>query len=294
MPAGLLAEHGAVSAAGGHGDGRGCARALRGRARHGGHRRRGAGWRQRRQAGRARMYWRGCAPGPPAAASSIAVLAIDREGNKRAAALRCAGARAGRGRGRVASTLTARGGVVTAGERIHVIGIAGSGAAGTALLTAARRMAVDGRLRSRCALALHAAARSGRRPHGSSVMIPPTWTAWTGSRSPRRCALVPDLPELVAAQSGAAGRAWQALLGELMAAEGRIGLAVTGTHGKSTTTALLGHLLIDGRHGPDRRGRRVHEGLGRDRAAGEAVRRSWSRRTSSATTSSTTSPPVRS
>ena len=28
-----------------------------------------------------------------------------------------------------------------------------------------------------------------------------------------------------------------------MAAEGRIGLAVTGTHGKSTTTALLGHLL---------------------------------------------------
>ena len=34
------------------------------------------------------------------------------------------------------------------------------------------------------------------------------------------------------------------MLGELMAAEGRIGLAVTGTHGKSTTTALLGHLLI--------------------------------------------------
>ena len=28
-----------------------------------------------------------------------------------------------------------------------------------------------------------------------------------------------------------------------MAAEGHIGLAVTGTHGKSTTTALLGHLL---------------------------------------------------
>jgi UDP-N-acetylmuramate--alanine ligase len=34
------------------------------------------------------------------------------------------------------------------------------------------------------------------------------------------------------------------VLGELMAAEGRIGLTVTGTHGKSTTTALLGHVLI--------------------------------------------------
>jgi UDP-N-acetylmuramate--alanine ligase len=29
-----------------------------------------------------------------------------------------------------------------------------------------------------------------------------------------------------------------------MAAEGRVGLAVTGTHGKSTTTAMLGHLLM--------------------------------------------------
>ena len=55
---------------------------------------------------------------------------------------------------------------------------------------------------------------------------------------------VPDLPELVAAQAaGLPVVTWQALLGELMAAEGRIGLAVTGTHGKSTTTALLGHLL---------------------------------------------------
>jgi UDP-N-acetylmuramate--alanine ligase len=37
---------------------------------------------------------------------------------------------------------------------------------------------------------------------------------------------------------------WQSLLGELMSAPGRLPLAVTGTHGKSTTTALLGHLLV--------------------------------------------------
>ena len=56
---------------------------------------------------------------------------------------------------------------------------------------------------------------------------------------------VPDLPELVAAhERGLPVVTWQAVLGELMTAEGRIGLAVTGTHGKSTTTALLGHLLI--------------------------------------------------
>ncbi|MEP6808484.1 MAG: Mur ligase family protein, partial [Chloroflexota bacterium] len=55
---------------------------------------------------------------------------------------------------------------------------------------------------------------------------------------------VPEHAELHAAErAGIPVVTWQAMLGELMAAEGRLGLAVTGTHGKSTTTALLGHLL---------------------------------------------------
>jgi UDP-N-acetylmuramate--alanine ligase len=55
---------------------------------------------------------------------------------------------------------------------------------------------------------------------------------------------VPNHAELRAAETaGIPVATWQALLGELMAREGRIGLAVAGTHGKSTTTALLGHLL---------------------------------------------------
>jgi UDP-N-acetylmuramate--alanine ligase len=129
-----------------------------------------------------------------------------------------------------------------AGERIHLIGIAGSGAAGVALL-------------------LH---RAGARIDGCDADTPSPYTPPLDAAGIRvisghdpahldgvdRVAITPalranpDLPELAAARSaGLPVVTWQALLGELMAAEGHIGLAVTGTHGKSTTTALLGHLL---------------------------------------------------
>lgn len=133
--------------------------------------------------------------------------------------------------------------MVTAGERIHVVGIAGSGAAGAALLLHHAGATVDG---------CDADAPSPYTPPLDAAGI-----AYMHGHDPRhlsgvdRVAITPALravaghAELTAAEAqGIPVVTWQALLGELMAAPGRLPLAVTGTHGKSTTTALLGHLLV--------------------------------------------------
>jgi UDP-N-acetylmuramate--alanine ligase len=133
--------------------------------------------------------------------------------------------------------------VVTAGERIHVVGIAGSGAAGAALLLHHAGAIVDG---------CDADAPSPYTPALDAAGI-----SYVQGHDPRhltgvdRVAITPALravgghAELMAAEARAIPViTWQALLGELMAAPDRLPLAVTGTHGKSTTTALLGPLLV--------------------------------------------------
>jgi UDP-N-acetylmuramate--alanine ligase len=135
------------------------------------------------------------------------------------------------------------------GERIHVIGIAGAGAAGTALLAAHAGAAVDG-----CDAAGPSAYTQPLTDIGISVVTghdPSHLVAVDRVAVSAALRLHPDLPELVAAgERGIPVVPWQAVLGELMGERGRLGVAVAGTHGKSTATALLGHLLVGAGHDP--------------------------------------------
>jgi UDP-N-acetylmuramate--alanine ligase len=128
------------------------------------------------------------------------------------------------------------------GERIHVIGIAGSGAAGTAVLLQHAGATVDG-----CDADGPSPYTATLDSHGIGFVTghhPTHLDEVTRVAISPAIRAVPGHVELAAAEArGLPVETWQALLGRLMEAPGRLGVAVAGTHGKSTTAALLGHLL---------------------------------------------------
>ena len=134
---------------------------------------------------------------------------------------------------------------IPAGQRIHVVGVAGAGASAAALLAAAA-----------------GAVPSGCDPGGPSPYTPPLEAAgvalaWehdpahvAGDRPPARLAVskaltavAPYHPELEAARRrGIPVEPWQQVVAD--AAAGKTLVGVAGTHGKSTSAGWLVHVLV--------------------------------------------------
>ncbi len=139
--------------------------------------------------------------------------------------------------------------MVAAGERIHVIGIAGAGAAGTALLAAHAGARVDG-----CDAAGPSEYTAPLPDAGVSVLTghdrePPRGGGPRGGQ--RRTASAAG-PARAGRRSRARHRGGRLAgpAGRADGGAGSAGVAVAGTHGKSTATALLGHLLVAAGHDP--------------------------------------------
>jgi UDP-N-acetylmuramate--alanine ligase len=137
---------------------------------------------------------------------------------------------------------------IIAGERIHVVGIAGAGASAAAILAAAVGGQVDG-----CdpgAPSPYSAALAARDIDVATRHDAGHLTDRTGRRVDRLAvtkaltAIAPDHPELVAARSaGIPLEPWQQLVADAAATNGQALIAVAGTHGKSTSTGWLLHVL---------------------------------------------------
>lgn len=131
------------------------------------------------------------------------------------------------------------------GRRVHFIGIGGCGMSGLARL------------------AQHLGARCSGSDQNESATVKslkandiPVALEQTADSLPGDCDMVvisaaihdehPELAEAV--RKGIEIKKYAALLGELMI--GRTGVAIAGTHGKSTTTSMLSHILIQTRLDP--------------------------------------------
>ncbi len=133
------------------------------------------------------------------------------------------------------------------GERIHVVGAAGAGASAAALLAAWAGADVSGcdpGGASPYTPALEAVGVEVADHHDAThVTSPPLPARLAVTKA--LTAVDPDNPELVAARdAGIPLEAWQQVVAD--AAAGRILVAVAGTHGKSTSSGWLVHLLTAG------------------------------------------------
>ncbi len=141
------------------------------------------------------------------------------------------------------------------GERIHVVGAAGAGASAAVLLAqsvGATVTACDPGAPSPYTAALEA--------HGIVVLTshdPVHVAAPAGAVVDRLAvskaltAIAPEQPELVAARAlDVPVEAWQQLVADVAATTGQTLVAVAGTHGKSTTTGWLLHVLAEAGRDP--------------------------------------------
>ena len=138
---------------------------------------------------------------------------------------------------------------IRAGERIHILGIAGAGASAAARLAYWAGADVSGCDPGGPSPYTTALADDGLAmvwEHDPSHVtgpgvVPPDRLAVTKALT----AIAPDHPELEAARRlGVALEPWQQVVAD--AAAGRLLVGVAGTHGKSTTSGWLVHVLAEG------------------------------------------------
>jgi UDP-N-acetylmuramate--alanine ligase len=125
--------------------------------------------------------------------------------------------------------------------RAHLIGIGGAGMRNLARLLLARGVAVQGSdlKRSRALEDLEIAGVAVAQGHAASNVLerPRPDVVITSS------AIAPDNPELVAAAE-AGIPVWRRQQAVAAVAAGRRAIAIAGTHGKTTTTSMLAHVLV--------------------------------------------------
>jgi UDP-N-acetylmuramate--alanine ligase len=142
---------------------------------------------------------------------------------------------------------------VVPGEIVHVVGAAGAGASGAALLASAAGASVTG-----CDPGAPSVYTDALAARGIVVSTSHDPAHVTGAERPARLAVTkaltsvdPHHPELEAARrAGVLLEAWQQVVADAAASHGGPLVAVAGTHGKSTSSGWLVHLLVSAGHDP--------------------------------------------